>query len=805
LDVVDSTKTFGKSIAQKSNYFLSKLTFLDEDTILAGAMEKLYLLDSKLNERNVLTWNALPQNAERCEMHVKDRPKFVCKNHIRFFQPFPQVSNGNSSSPLLVCGTGALFPNCTIIESLDDFQINKNKLYQPRPGMVLLHPDLTGFQTFRNLKPGDTYLFSAQHRSFQMETYGFAYHDLKVVDTPDEGHRITSMAPVVNSAETKKHWLRSPVAFIDGYDDNFSEEEEDPDRLDFLFFFFHEQAYDIRNGDMKIHSRVARVCKNDPGVQDGSKLVFSSYVKARITCLEKNNFKDVTHPGAVKFFYNVIRKVKLMKGSSYKPDIRTTDRILYGAFTGDRLGPQGSAICVYNATRSLRRPNNNGIYDIFNRDYVDVRENINGECDDDRKTTPNLYPFDCSAPRSPEKAKSENLIYAMVSQLESYPLVVVKDATIVSMEVDQTLVLREGKVVPQDVIFVGTDGGEVRKIFIAPHDAEPGYKANDVETLMLEPHSFVHHMTLRTITNDEGDKEKVIYANTNSTLFRLPLQRCARYLNCIECIAARDPYCFWSVSDNKCTTLKGDAITGDTVENYLQDVDFGDYTKFVDKCPGRSQHCADIRDCPDGSFCSLPHLNRLPAPSSLFTGKMRGEYIQREFTPMFYGEWTMFIRFWHRRPGAGTLLYLGANRANGMANLLIDVLPTSKDIRLWYKPLNDINQPMRAERMPIRQYRKLSDGHVNCLAVSYTSTGTFSMYFRGEEWQHASGGADFRYNRDKSVFILGSGPYGNNKLAGKVNATLYYPTLLDKEEISSVCSRFQGTFNYSGYCQPDQL
>ena len=46
--------------------------------------------------------------------------------------------------------------------------------------------------------------------------------------------------------------------------------------------------------------------QNDPGVQDGSKLVFSSYVKARITCLEKNNFKDVTHPGAVKFFYNVI-------------------------------------------------------------------------------------------------------------------------------------------------------------------------------------------------------------------------------------------------------------------------------------------------------------------------------------------------------------------------------------------------------------------------------------------------------------------------------------------------------------------
>ena len=57
------------------------------------------------------------------------------------------------------------------------------------------------------------------------------------------------------------------------------------------------------------------------------------------------------------------------------------------------LGPRGSAICVYNATRSLPRDNNNGIFDIFNRDYLEITQD-NGMCLCSRiKTVPNLNPF----------------------------------------------------------------------------------------------------------------------------------------------------------------------------------------------------------------------------------------------------------------------------------------------------------------------------------------------------------------------------------------------------------------------------
>ena len=34
--------------------------------------------------------------------------------------------------------------------------------------------------------------------------------------------------------------------------------------------------------------------------------MFDSYVKARIACLVESNYKDVTNPGAVDYYYNVV-------------------------------------------------------------------------------------------------------------------------------------------------------------------------------------------------------------------------------------------------------------------------------------------------------------------------------------------------------------------------------------------------------------------------------------------------------------------------------------------------------------------
>ena len=40
----------------------------------------------------------------------------------------------------------------------------------------------------------------------------------------------------------------APVAFVDGYGENYGDSEEG-DRFDFFFMFFHENAFEIRVGD----------------------------------------------------------------------------------------------------------------------------------------------------------------------------------------------------------------------------------------------------------------------------------------------------------------------------------------------------------------------------------------------------------------------------------------------------------------------------------------------------------------------------------------------------------------------------
>ena len=56
----------------------------------------------------------------------------------------------------------------------------------------------------------------------------------------------------------------------------------------------------------------------------------------------------------------------------------------------------------------------------------------------------------------------------------------------------------------------------------------------------------------------------------------------------------------------------------------------------------------------------------------------------------------------------------------------------------------------------------------------------------------------------QSVFILGSGPYNSSRLAGKANATLYYPEVLNQNQISTVCGTLleENNRELSGYCLP---
>ena len=46
---------------------------------------------------------------------------------------------------------------------------------------------------------------------------------------------------------------------------------------------------------------------------------------------------------------------------------------------------------------------------------------------------------------------------------------------------------------------------------------------------------------------------KVIFASTDSKIYRVPLARCGRHNNaCSACMRSRDPYCVWNTDIQKC-------------------------------------------------------------------------------------------------------------------------------------------------------------------------------------------------------------------------------------------------------------
>ena len=85
---------------------------------------------------------------------------------------------------------------------------------------------------------------------------------------------------------------------------------------DFVYFFFREVAVDFSNCGRVVHSRVARVCKNDLGGEHKSILngTWTTFLKARLNC---------SLPGEYPFYYDYIQSVTYLE----------EERLFYATFT----------------------------------------------------------------------------------------------------------------------------------------------------------------------------------------------------------------------------------------------------------------------------------------------------------------------------------------------------------------------------------------------------------------------------------------------------------------------------------------
>ncbi|KAM9111984.1 semaphorin-4E-like isoform 4-T4 [Pangshura tecta] len=85
-----------------------------------------------------------------------------------------------------------------------------------------------------------------------------------------------------------------------------------------------------------------------------------------------------------------------------------------------------------------------------------------------------------------------------------------------------------------------------------------------------------------------SSKKGLLYVGSPSQVVQLPVSVCSRYKHCLDCVLARDPYCAWSESFEKCVPVANQ--TGD-LRDLIQSVKNGD----ASKCPKIGNN---VKNCP---------------------------------------------------------------------------------------------------------------------------------------------------------------------------------------------------------------
>ncbi|OQR75678.1 plexin-B-like [Tropilaelaps mercedesae] len=120
----------------------------------------------------------------------------------------------------------------------------------------------------------------------------------------------------------------------------------------------------------------------------------------------------------------------------------------------------------------------------------------------------------------------------------AHPIVTFNDETLTS--VGASLVDRK------NVIFVGTAAGRLHALAVeGRHQAHIFYTAMLDRGARILPQIFVYDSTV---------KEKYLVVASVHKVFKVALWDCAKYPNCGECVAARNPYCGWCALEDKCSS-----------------------------------------------------------------------------------------------------------------------------------------------------------------------------------------------------------------------------------------------------------
>ncbi|XP_069839132.1 semaphorin-6D isoform X4 [Dendropsophus ebraccatus] len=543
----------GRPSGNESQHSLDfQLMLKIRDTLYVAGRDQVYAVNlnemhkTEVTPSRKLTWRSGQADRKNCAM--KGKHKDECHNYIKVFVP-------RNDEMVFVCGTNAFNPMCRYyrLSSLE---------YDGEEISGLARCPFDAKQTNVALFAGGK-LYSATMADFQAS-------DAVIYRSMGDGFALRTI-------KYDSKWLKEPH-FLHAIEYG-----------NYIYFFFREIAVEHNNLGKAVHSRVARICKNDLG---GSQRVlekhWTSFVKARLNC---------SVPGDSFFYFDVLQSITDIIEINGVPSV-------VGVFTTQLNSIPGSAVCAFTME---------DIEKVFRGRFKEQKtpDSVWTAVPEDK--VPKPRPGCCArygpgeGYRSSTEFPDETLAF-----IKSHPLMdsavpsIVEEPWFTKTRVRYRLTAvavdhLAGPYLNYTVIFVGSEAGVVLKILAKTNP----FSLND--SVLLEEIDAYNRAKCygdsdedRRVLSLQMDKDHhALFVAFSSCIIRLPLSRCDRYGSCKKsCIGSRDPYCAW-LNHETCGRVRPGMFFG-----YEQDVEHGNTAQLGD--------CHGVRwEVQSGESNQMVHMNVL--------------------------------------------------------------------------------------------------------------------------------------------------------------------------------------------------
>ncbi|XP_069480903.1 semaphorin-6D isoform X1 [Ambystoma mexicanum] len=501
------------------------------DTLYIAGRDQVYTVNlnevpkAEMTPSKKLTWRSGQMDRRNCGM--KGKHKDECHNYIKVFVP-------RNDEMVFVCGTNAFNPVCRFYK-LNSLEYDGEEI----SGLARCPFDArqTNVALFADGK-----LYSATMADFQAS-------DAVIYRSMGDGFALRTI-------KYDSKWLKEPH-FLHAIEYG-----------NYVYFFFREIAVEHNNLGKAVHSRVARICKNDMG---GSQRVlekhWTSFVKARLNC---------SVPGDSFFYFDVLQSIT---------DIIEINGIatVVGVFTTQLNSIPGSAVCAFSME---------DIEKVFKGRFKEQKtpDSVWTAVPEDK--VPKPRPGCCARHGLAEAYKtSTDFPDETLSFIKSHPLMdsaipsVTEEPWFTKTRVRYRLTAiaidhSAGPYLNYTVLYVGSEAGVVLKILAktSPFSLNGSVLLEEIEAYNHAKCTADSEEDKRVLSLQLDREHHAIFVAFSSCVIRIPLSRCDRYGSCKKsCIASRDPYCGW-INHSSCGKVKLGMFTA-----YEQDVEYGN-TAHLGEC-----------------------------------------------------------------------------------------------------------------------------------------------------------------------------------------------------------------------------